>query len=85
MEIWWGRSKHTAVGPEHFPLHLDGEVAQPALLPLAVQVVQNSSTGRRETHLHSQTRWSRRDTASRIHGHIKLERRLIYEYNKEVE
>lgn len=72
MKVRRGRSEHTAVGSEHLTLHLDGEVAQPALFTLTVQIVQHSSTGAGETDLDGQTGRSSRDTARRIHGHIKL-------------
>ena len=41
VEVGRGGSQHAAVGPEHLTLHLDGEVTQPALLPLPVQTVQH--------------------------------------------
>lgn len=72
MKVRRGCSKHTAVGPEHLTLHLDGEVTQPALLPLAVQIVQNRSTGTGETHLDCQTSRSSWSTAARIHGCTKV-------------
>ena len=55
MKVRRGCGEHTAVGPEDLTLHLDGEVTQPALLPLAVQIVQNRSSGSGETHLDCQT------------------------------
>lgn len=62
MEVRRGGSKHAAVGPEYLPLNLDGEVAELALLPLTVQVVQDSSAGPWETHL------NRGVAAGRIHA-----------------
>ena len=51
VEIGRTGRQHTAMGPEHMSLHLYGEVTQPALLALAVQVVQHGGAGSRETHL----------------------------------
>lgn len=84
MEVRWGCSKHTTVGPKHLTLHLDGEVTQPALFPLAVQIVQHSSTGTRETHLDSQTSWSCRSTAGRVHGHTQLDRKGKHKLHKQI-
>ena len=54
VEIRRGGSEHTAMGPVHMTLHLDGEIAETPLLALAVQVVQDGSAGARETHLDDQ-------------------------------
>lgn len=71
MKVRWGCSEHTAVGFEHVTLDLDGQITQPALLTLPVQIVQNCSTGARKTHLDRQTGRSCRTTAVRIHGRRK--------------
>lgn len=74
VEVGRGSGQHAAVGPEHLPLHLDGEVTQPALLPLPVQIIHHCSAGTREAHVHSQTG---RGAQSRIHGHAELWRRAF--------
>ena len=37
---------------ENLPLDLDGEVTEPALLPLPVEAVQHGGLGAGEAHLH---------------------------------
>lgn len=66
VEIGRGSSENAAVGPEHLALDVDGEVAQPALFTLPVQIVHDGRTGTRETNLDGQT--SSRSAVGGIHA-----------------
>lgn len=71
VEIGRGSSENAAVGSEHLALDMDGEVAQPVLFPLPVEIVHDGSAGTGETHLEGQT--SSRSTVGGIHaGRILL-------------
>lgn len=66
VKVWRGSSQHTAVGPEHLSLHLDGQVTQPALLPLAVQIIHDGRSSAGETHVDGERSWG---ADGRLHGH----------------
>lgn len=84
MEVGWGGGQDAAVGLEHLSLDVDGEVTEPALLPLPIQAVQHGGLSAGEAHLHHRARcvagsWAA--AAAHFHGQgLHLCEQKIYSF-----